>query len=104
MVNGFPSHLRTERIIQEIIAPVMSSLVANGIVTVSKVDVTSDKHKAVIHYTVIGADAKDTHELLTSKIYYIRTLLAKNMKSHHVPQIELSQLPIDMPNLSCMGS
>lgn len=104
MANGFPAHLRTARIIQEIIAPLLTSLVSAGLITVCAVEVSVDRRHATIQYTVMGADPAETHKLLLKELGYLRGKLAQDMQSRRVPQLALLQLPLEMPNPSCTVS
>lgn len=104
MAHGYPSHLRTARIIQEIIAPVVAGLVDNGIVTVQTVEVSPDRRYATINYTIRGADPATTHDLLKRQLPFLRATLAKGMHAKRVPNLALLQLPLEMPELPCTDS
>lgn len=102
MAHLFPYHLRTARIIQQIVAPVLLKLLPKGLITVREVKVSTDRRHAVIHYTVLGANPSEAHELLEKQIGYLRSVLAREMSSRRVPQLSLLQLPFDpSENLVC---
>lgn len=62
-----------------------------GMVTLTEVRVSKDLAYATVYYSVLGADAATTHEILVSAADYLRGPLGRSLGLRHSPEIRFTR-------------
>lgn len=61
-----------------------------NLVTITKVDTSSDKQYAAVFISVLGAGIKESLEILQKNVYNIQKLLNRKIRTRPVPKIRFT--------------
>jgi ribosome-binding factor A len=91
MSNDFKRSDRVAEMIQRKLSQIIQQEVKDprmpAFVTISSVKVTSDLGHAKVYFTVLNNDVDETATILNTAASFLRTALARTIKSRTVPQL-----------------